>query len=625
MEVDVSEEDLNIERMRSRFSVQCGDVYNELVEINNAFSGNLKTYYLRNGDDNIKDLCFFLINHKFKIIQLMQNLLTEYGALKFNIVTESTYIKPFSHEIQIRSFKTSNKSVFLSSSIDYILGDMFQKLCRENTEYEGKGSGWTLHSVDGLLIRFSRYRPLRGSSFIPLPKKIALKRAIINPKNFNDNMCFQWSILAKYVNSCVIDKKYMALRNKYNFDGIRFPTPITQIGKFEKLNPGVSVNIYGLDKDENIFPLRVSEREENDHFDLLLLTSTNGIRHYCYIKNFSALVRSQLTTNCKKAVFCKRCFKHYQGVTRFSKLEEHKLNCKSNSPIRVVMPEKDEEDSPPVLKFKNFQHSFKIPIVVYADFECLLTKVNMKESKYTTVNEKHEPMSYCYYVVYDENQLSENIIRNLPNEPVIYRGKDAAPKFMEDLISLTNLIGDLVSDKLVMSPLTEEQKSRFDNATHCEACNSEFTLINVPVRDHCHLTGQFRSVLCNSCNLQRQNQKFLPVYIHGSSHYDSHFIVRQLGCDKKDISVIPNSNEKYVSFSKKTTCGIKIRFLDSFRYLNASLSELACNLPTDQFKHTKLYFNDSDVPLVTRKGVYPYEHTDSWERLSDLLSALDPN
>jgi hypothetical protein len=40
-----------------------------------------------------------------------------------------------------------------------------------------------------------RYRPLRGSSYIPLPIKLRTKRAIINVKN-KDNKCFMWSVLA---------------------------------------------------------------------------------------------------------------------------------------------------------------------------------------------------------------------------------------------------------------------------------------------------------------------------------------------------------------------------------------------------------------------------------------------
>ena len=37
------------------------------------------------------------------------------------------------------------------------------------------------------------YKPLRGISYIPLPKELANKKAIINLKN-NDNLCFKWAV-----------------------------------------------------------------------------------------------------------------------------------------------------------------------------------------------------------------------------------------------------------------------------------------------------------------------------------------------------------------------------------------------------------------------------------------------
>ncbi|CAI6372576.1 unnamed protein product [Macrosiphum euphorbiae] len=52
----------------------------------------------------------------------------------------------------------------------------------------------------------------------------------------------------------------------------------------------------------------------------------------------------------------------------------------------------------------------------------------------------------------------------------------------------------------------------------------------------------------------------------------------------------------------------------------SSLSSLAENLLTpehEKFRETAKHFVTGDMPLVTRKGVYPYEYTDSWERLED--------
>lgn len=63
-----------------------------------------------------------------------------------------------------------------------------------------------------------------------------------------------------------------------------------------------------------------------------------GLSHNCYIKHFSKLILSQKTKNVHKAVFCKRCFQHYQGKKKLVQLAEHQKNCKPNKPD---MPEID--------------------------------------------------------------------------------------------------------------------------------------------------------------------------------------------------------------------------------------------------------------------------------------------
>ena len=43
-------------------------------------------------------------------------------------------------------------------------------------------------------IHLNKYEPLSGSSYIPLPKVLQSKKAIVNVKNEEDNECFKWSI-----------------------------------------------------------------------------------------------------------------------------------------------------------------------------------------------------------------------------------------------------------------------------------------------------------------------------------------------------------------------------------------------------------------------------------------------
>jgi len=52
--------------------------------------------------------------------------------------------------------------------------------------------------------------------------------------------------------------------------------------------------------------------------------------------------------------------------------------------------------------------------------------------------------------------------------------------------------------------------------------------------------------------------------------------------------------------------------------MTSSLSTLAKNLITpdlSKFRETAKAFNPDEMAFVTRKGIYPYEYTDSWDKL----------
>lgn len=104
------------------------------------------------------------------------------------------------------------------------------------------------------------------------------------------------------------------------------------------------------------------------------------------------------------------------------------------------------------------------------------------------------------------------------------------------------------------------------------------------------------------------------------------------------IDIIPTTAEDYISFTKTfkknhlfdteeesekydyKEC-IKFRFIDSFRFLPASLEKLASNLSTNDLEITKqIWANlDSDkFDMIKRKGVYPYDYVDSPERLLEM-------
>ena len=105
-------------------------------------------------------------------------------------------------------------------------------------------------------------------------------------------------------------------------------------------------------------------------------------------------------------------------------------------------------------------------------------------------------------------------------------------------------------------------------------------------KDHYHYTGECRGAAHSKCNLNYKVPKDIPIIIHNTS-YDTHFIINQLAEEFKcELNCIGENMEKYIPFSvpiKKEyndgqTIAYKRSFIDSFRFMSTSLSELADNM-----------------------------------------------
>ena len=73
-------------------------------------------------------------------------------------------------------------------------------------------------------------------------------------KKNRDNMCLKWALRAHLfpVRRYVDRTTSYPTNDGLNFTGIDFPTPVSQIGKLERQNPGTAINVFEWDKDEVI-------------------------------------------------------------------------------------------------------------------------------------------------------------------------------------------------------------------------------------------------------------------------------------------------------------------------------------------------------------------------------------
>ena len=107
-------------------------------------------------------------------------------------------------------------------------------------------------------------------------------------------------------------------------------------------------------------------------------------------------------------------------VKRF--LSEHKEDC------LVINGKQSFKLESGFISFKNYSKQIPVSFKIYADFKCILKKVDgdiecNSNSSYTRKYQNHVPCSFAYKVVCVDNKFSKKI--------VLYQGKDAVYEFIK--------------------------------------------------------------------------------------------------------------------------------------------------------------------------------------------------
>ena len=292
---------------------------------------------------------------------------------------------------------------------------------------------------------------------------------------------------------------------------------------------------------------------------------------------------------------------------------------------------------------------------------------NLEEPSKTEINE-HIPCGYSFFTHCSFDKTK--------NKLDYYRGDNCMEKFCKNLGEHATKI--IKYEKKYMITLKKKEEKYHIKQKVCYICKKEFNRDDkkhYKVKDHCHYTGKYRGAAYNTCNLRYRIPKEIPIVFHNGSTYDCRFIIKELVKEfDGNFEYLGKNTEKYITFSvpvkkeiknKKKIIEItyKIKFIDSYRFMSTSLSKLVDNLSEglhnnrcvdckssldsmitkDEklifrcFGCKKNYEKDFNKELIEifaniyefcngdlnkfillfRKGVYPYEYMDSWERFDE--------
>ena len=125
-----------------------------------------------------------------------------------------------------------------------------------------------------------------------------------------------------------------------------------------------------------------------------------------------------------------------------------------------------------------------------------------------------------------------------------------------------------------------------------------------PVRYHCHYTEKCRGAAHSICNLRYKVPRETPVVFHNGSTYNYHFIIKQLAEEfKGQFNFLEENTKIYITFSEPVykendngkTIKYKPRFINSYRFMSTSLSDLVNNLSEINNKDCKTCMEKKNI------------------------------
>nr|XP_015840324.1 PREDICTED: uncharacterized protein LOC103313332 [Tribolium castaneum] len=557
------------ERSRQhRNNCQSTPLEDGVFALSSAFKSRIASYRICDEGHYI-DLNEFMDKIHNKLLRLIVSQIEKFSTIKINLELFGLYTIESKNIFDVKSFNTTNRIVTLGTNIRNMLHDFQEVISQKMMDFLERDSGWTLVKILHLELNVNYYNPLKASSYIPLPPSVKMKRAIVNVQN-QDIHCFGWSVVAAV---CLpmgpehLPSSYPHWSTLFNFQGIEFPVKLDSIAKFESQN-NVSLNVYGLEllyvnnkvKFEIVGPLYFTNFKKPVHINLLLLSDNDGNQHYCTITNLPRLVSSQLSKHHHSKFFCDGCLQYFTTqalLDRHSSTDCGKLYARI--PNNELITNRFGYNVPAnVLEFQNYHHKMTIPFIVYADFECLLKPMSTvapnPNQSFSIKTFLHQPYSCAYYIKCSYNdQLSKF---------QSFRGQSSVVDFITALeIDLIEIYKKYLSIVQPMLPLTIQEEFDYLTATDCHICQKPFQQNDIKVKDHCHLTGRYRSAAHSNCNLNFQIPNFIPIVFHNLTNYDSHLFIKELALEESEINILGKTKEKYIITFSKKICGTNIKQL----------------------------------------------------------------
>ena len=428
------------------------------------------------------------------------------------------------------------------------------------------------------------------------------------------------------------------------------PFPLKKVKTFENdvrfKEMNLAVNVFTYVEGE-LWPLHISEKSKDiERVNLLLIQPDferkDAVGHYVLLHSLDSFVnflrgRSSKSTSVRKrnVQVCPLCF---TSISREKTFESHVKACRNNNKQIVEFPKPLSEEA-----FIAYDYSSKkrkqAPFIGFLDFEAKMSPQDRKDNSelYSCDNcAIGGPASECKHserVLHEQIPMTYSMyILSTSDHKIVYEHTfssdgNVMQHFYEELEFLEEWLTAKINQYKELH-WSHRLQMLYDEETICYICQSEFIEGHPQfgkVRDHCHMTppslvgtvleSKYLGAAHAACNLARQCERKVPIYVHNLMSYDSNFFFQASHyIPSQNVSAIPYNGNKLRCINMGC-----FQFLDSYQILSDSLAVLSRDLATsdcsfDILKQANLC-DEKVLPLILRKSVYPYEWVRSVEQL----------
>jgi hypothetical protein len=157
--------------------------------------------------------------------------------------------------------------------------------------------------------------------------------------------------------------------------------------------------------------------------------------------------------------------------------------------------------------------------------------------------------------------------------------------------------------------MTAKDEVHFGAGRKCYICDGEFDdgiRSTTKVRDHDHISVEFRGAAHSKCNFRKRQQRDIPVFCQNLREHDEHILIPALGKYKdRKLRIIGQTVEKYMMIE----LGKHLIFKDTMLFLQTSLATHVSNLVASDrnaFVQLKAGINDdANLGLLHRRVPTP--------------------